>query len=260
MESILSIKPLLALLVSLGVVPLILTSRTANIRDAWSLIAGLVKFGIIASMVPHVMAGGTIEYTLAEVLPALPIKLRVDAMGLMFALVSSFLWIVTTAYAIGYMRALKEHSQTRFYSFFALSMTATIGVAFAANLLTLYLFYEMLSLSTYPLVTHLQDKESRISGRKYLTFLLGSSIGFLLPAMIMTYTMTGTLDFSGGGVFADTVSHSVILVLLLLYVYGFAKAAIMPLHAWLPAAMVAPVPVSALLHAVAVVKVGVFCI
>ncbi|MFC1849359.1 monovalent cation/H+ antiporter subunit D family protein [candidate division CSSED10-310 bacterium] len=260
METIYSIKPFLAILVSFFMVPVIISSRNENVREGWTFVAAVVKFVLIVSMVPIVLKGVQLKYTIVEVLPSLAIELRVDTFGLLFALVSSFLWIITSAYSIGYMRGLHEHSQTRYFSFFALSLSATVGVAFSANLLTMYLFYEMLSLSTYPLVTHHQDKEAKISGRKYLTFLLGSSIGFLLPAMLYTYYLTGSLEFSPQGLFAGHGSQTTILVLLLLYIFGFAKAGVMPLHAWLPAAMVAPTPVSALLHAVAVVKVGVFCV
>jgi len=134
-------------------------------------------------------------------------------------------------------------------------------VAFAGNLLTLYLFYEMLSLATYPLVTHHQDKEARSSGRKYLLYIVGTSIGFLLPAMLISYSLAGTLEFGRQGFLAGAGgSKGLIGLLLFMFIFGFAKAGIMPFHSWLPAAMVAPTPVSALLHAVAVVKVGVFSI
>ncbi len=181
-------------------------------------------------------------------------------MGMLFAVVSSSLWIVTSAYSIGYMRGLNEHSQTRYFCYFAFALSATIGAAFSANLLTLYLFYEMLSFATYPLVTHHQDEEARSSGRKYLLYIVGTSIGFVLPAMLISYNLTGTLEFAKQGFLAGTGSKSLMTILLVLLIFGFAKAAIMPLHSWLPAAMVAPTPVSALLHAVAVVKVGAFSV
>jgi len=261
METITSIKPLLAVLVSLvAVIPIVLSRTRPNIREGWTFAAGIIKLVIVASMIPVILGGGTISYTLLDLLPGIAIRFRVDSLGLLFALVASTLWIVTSVYSIGYMRGLKEHSQTRYFSFFALALSGTIGVAFAANLFTLYLFYEMLSLATYPLVTHHQDKKSRASGRKYLTYILGTSIGLVLPAMLIIYSITGTLEFSSHGLLTGMTSTTTIVILLLMLIFGFAKAGIMPFHGWLPAAMVAPTPVSALLHAVAVVKVGVFSI
>ena len=253
--------PLAAVLISLlGTVPILLSDRWPNLRESWTLLISLGKFAIIAALLPAVLDGGGYRFTLAEVIPGVSIALRVDAMGMYFALVASFLWILTSIYSIGYMRALNEHDQTRYYASFAVAMSATVGVAFSANLFTLYLFYEMLSLSTYPLVTHKQDAEARSAGRKYLTYLLGTSVAFALPAMILTYTLTGTLDFTAGGILAGKADASTVSLLLVLLVFGFAKAAVMPLHGWLPAAMVAPTPVSSFLHGVAVVKVGVFSI
>ncbi|MCF8067859.1 MAG: monovalent cation/H+ antiporter subunit D family protein [Desulfobacterales bacterium] len=261
MEMIESIKPLLAVLISVVVVvPLIIISRRPNTREAWTFVAAVGKFILVASMLPVILDGSEITCTVASVLPGLDIAFRVDAFGMLFALVSSSLWIVTSVYSIGYMRGLDEHSQARYFSFFALSLSATIGVAFSANLLTLYLFYEMLSFATYPLVTHHQDIEARRSGRKYLLYIVGSSIALVLPAMIITWQLTGTLTFSPAGILGGQASPAVVTMLLFFFLYGFAKAGLMPFHSWLPAAMVAPTPVSALLHAVAVVKVGVFCI
>ena len=261
METITSIKPVLAISVSLFCTLLIIGSRNRpNLRESWTLLAGLIKFGIVASMIPAVLRKQEIVYNLIDVLPGVGIAFRVDSLGLLFALVASSLWIVTSAYSIGYMRGLKEHSQTRYFCFFALALSATIGVAFSANLLTLYLFYEMLSLATYPLVTHHQDPEARSSGRKYLLYIMGTSIAFVLPAMLISYNLAGTLEFGKQGFLAGTGSKPLMALLLVMLVFGFAKAAIMPFHSWLPAAMVAPTPVSALLHAVAVVKVGVFSV
>ncbi len=261
MESIESIRPLLAILVSLLAVPLIILSgKRPNLRESWTFVAAVLKFLLVLSLLPIILGGRQIEFTIAQVLPDIGISLRVDSIGMIFALVSSFLWIITSAYSIGYMRSLKEHSQTRYFCFFAVSLSATIGVAFSANLLTMYLFYEMLSFATYPLVTHHQDPEARSSGRKYLLYIVGSSIGLLLPAMLVIHQLTGSLEFARQGVFSGNEPEFLILVLLVVTLFGFAKAGIMPFHSWLPAAMVAPTPVSALLHAVAVVKVGVFCI
>lgn len=261
-DTIISFKPVLVCLVSLlAIIPIILLGKKPNLREGATFAAGFIKFGLVLSMLPAVLAGSTIEFTMWQILPRLSIAFRVDQFGMLFALVASSLWIITSLYAIGYMRGLKEHSQTRFYSFFAVSLSATLGVAFSANLFTLYLFYEMLSLATYPLVTHHQDKEARTGGRTYLTYLLTTSIGFVLPALIFIFLKTdGGMDFVGGGFLRDHIGPTEGLVLVLLLTFGFAKAGLMPFHSWLPGAMVAPTPVSALLHAVAVVKVGVFCI
>lgn len=261
MEPIVSIKPLLVILVSIFVVPLIILShKKPNLREGWTFLAAIIKFLLILSLLPLILSGKQVIYTIAQVLPEIGIALRVDALGMLFALVSSSLWIVTSAYSIGYMRTLNEHSQTRYFSFFALSLSATIGVAFSANLLTLYLFYEMLSFSTYPLVTHHQDLEAKHAGRKYIAYIVGGSIGLILPAMLIVFSMRGSLEFSSNGLFSGSESPALLTVLLLMFLFGFAKSGIMPFHSWLPAAMTAPTPVSALLHAVAVVKVGVFCI
>ncbi|MEA1967901.1 MAG: monovalent cation/H+ antiporter subunit D family protein [Thermodesulfobacteriota bacterium] len=260
METLISIKPFLAVLVSLFAIPFIISSRSQNTREAWTFIAAAIKLILVLSMLPFVLNGGVIEYTVVQIFPDLGISFRVDAFGMLFAIVASTLWIVTSMYSVGYMRSLDEHSQTRYFSFFAVALSATIGVAFSANLLTMYLFYEMLSLATYPLVTHHQDQEAKSSGRKYLLYILGGSIGLALPAMLITYHFTGTLDFAAQGVMAGHVTSGMGLMLTLMFLFGFAKAAIMPMHSWLPAAMVAPTPVSALLHAVAVVKVGAFSV
>ncbi|MGM0759013.1 MAG: monovalent cation/H+ antiporter subunit D family protein [Thermodesulfobacteriota bacterium] len=261
MDAIVSLRPLFAVLVSLLVIPILLSSgKRPNAREGWTLAAGLVKFGLVVSMLPAVLQGREFMFTLATPFPNVPIQLHVDPLGMLFALVASFLWIFTSIYSIGYMRGLDEHGQTRFYAFFALALSSTIGVAFSANLFTLYLFYEILSLATYPLVTHHQDEEARISGRKYLAYILGTSVGLVLPAMLFCYYLAGTLDFTVGGILAGQASTPVLVTLFFVFLFGFAKAGIMPLHSWLPAAMVAPTPVSALLHAVAVVKVGVFSI
>lgn len=244
----------------IGALLIVLTGSRPNIRETVTLVTACTLFAIVASVFPSVIAGERPTVVLFEMVPGLAIAFSAEPLGTTFAGIASLLWIVTSVYSIGYMRGLDEHGQTRYFCFFAISLSATIGVAFSANLLTMYLFYEMLSLATYPLVTHHQDKEARTSGRKYLLYTVGSSIGLVLPAMLITYHLTGNLDFSPQGVLAGTASRGTVTILLFMFVFGFAKAAIMPFHSWLPAAMVAPTPVSALLHAVAVVKVGVFSI
>lgn len=264
-QDITSWKPMLACLVGLVVViPIILFGeKRKNLREASTLLAGVIKLVIVIGMIAPILAGNTIYCKLFSITSSLEIAFRVDGLGLLFALVASPLWIVTSLYSIGYMRGHHEKNQTRFYAFFAVALSTTLGVAFSANLLTLYVFYELLSMSTWPLVTHHQDKEARTGGRTYLTYLLGTSVGFLLPAMIFCYVKSGgdSMAFIEGGFISTfATGPEMVLVLLLFFVFGFAKAGMMPFHSWLPAAMVAPTPVSALLHAVAVVKVGVFCI
>jgi multicomponent Na+:H+ antiporter subunit D len=184
----------------------------------------------------------------------------VEPLGLLFAAVAALLWPLNSLYSIGYMRANQEHRQTRFYVYFAIALTSTIGIAFAGNLLTLFAFYELLSLCTYPLVTHSGTLEAMRAGRLYLGILLSTSIGLLLLAILWTWQATGTLEFRPGGILAGHVTGFELGLLLFLYMFGIGKAALMPVHRWLPAAMVAPTPVSALLHAVTVVKAGVFSV
>jgi multicomponent Na+:H+ antiporter subunit D len=179
---------------------------------------------------------------------------------MLFALIASFLWLITTVYAIGYMRSHEEQNQTRFYTCFAIAIGSVMGIAFADNLFTLFIFYEVLTLSTYPLVTHAGTEKAKRGGRIYLGILLSTSILFFLLAIISTWFVAGTLDFKVGGVFDSDVNKMLAGTILVLFIFGIGKAAIMPFHRWLPAAMVAPTPVSALLHAVAVVKAGVFTV
>jgi len=258
-----SAVPLLAVLVPAVAALLIAVTgqRRANLREFWSIAAGAGMFLLAASMIPAVLAGRTLECLLFRILPGIELAFRVDAFGLLFGSGASLLWILTSFYSIGYMRSLKAQAQTRYYSCFALALSATMGVALAANLFTLFLFYEALTLVTYPLVAHNGTAEAKAGARKYVIYLLGAAKVFLLAALILTYNLTGTLDFRKGGIVsaANLAEHpSLLLVIFALFLFGFAKNALMPLHSWLPAAMVAPTPVSALLHAVAVVKTGVF--
>ncbi|OQX30888.1 MAG: cation:proton antiporter [Candidatus Sedimenticola endophacoides] len=249
--------PLVPLLALLGVLA---SARRPNLREGVSIAAGALTFALVVVLAEGVQSGAAPTLVLAEPFPGLRIALSPEPLGLLFALIASFLWPVTILYAIGYMRAHHEQNQTRFYASFAVSIAATLGIALAANMLTLFLFYELLTLATYPLVTHAGNDAARRAGRVYLGILMGTSVGFLLLAMVWTWQLTGTLDFTRGGVFAADADHGILNVLLVLYVFGTGKAALMPFHRWLPAAMVAPTPVSALLHAVAVVKAGVFTI
>jgi multicomponent Na+:H+ antiporter subunit D len=249
-----------------GAAGVLLLRRRPNLREAASLVAAAALFGFVASLLPAVLAGDRPAITLFEFVPGIGFSFQAEPLGVAFASIVSFLWFVTVLYAIGYMRAHHEQNQSRFYLFFALAIAATVGGALAQNLLTLYFFYEALTLATYPLVTHGGQEKDRAGGHTYLGILLGTSLVFLLLAMGWTYTLTGTLSFVDGGIFLEDgdllpgVTPMILAIVFALFLFGTGKAALMPFHRWLPAAMVAPTPVSALLHAVAVVKLGVFAI
>ena len=234
--------------------------NSPNQRDAVTLITAGALFLVVLAILPLALADLPVELELLAPVPGLKIAFAVEPLGMIFAGVASFLWIVNSIFSIGYMRGNKEPRQTRFYVCFAIAIGATMGLAFSENLFTLFICYEILTLSTYPLVAHHKNDDARRAGRTYLGILLGSSIILFLPAIIATWVFTDTLSFATGGIMTGKVPHVIGSVLLLLYLYGIGKAALMPIHRWLPAAMVAPTPVSALLHAVAVVKAGVFTI
>lgn len=262
MEVIVTSKLLLALMVPLvGSIAVMLTGKQPNVREACSFVSSVVMFLIVASMIPAVVAGHKLIYPIFHILPGVSVTLRADAFSMIFAVVASFLWMLAVVYSAGYMRGLEEHAQTRFNACFALSLFGAIGVAFSDNLFTMYLFYEIVSICTYPLVAHHQDDEGYGGARRYIIYLTTTAKGLVLPAMILIYVLTGTLDFANNistGIFPPGVNTVVVTILYICCIFGFAKNGIMPVHHWLPGAMVAPTPVSALLHAVAVVKVGVF--
>jgi multicomponent Na+:H+ antiporter subunit D len=243
-----------------GILLMLLFARIPNLRDTVMVLTAATMFAMVLQVLPEVQAGARPSLELFELMPGLSIAFEVEPLGMLFALIASGLWIVTALYAIGYMRGAKEKHHTRFYVFFAVALFSALGIAFAKNMFTLFVFYELLSISTYPLVAHKGTEAAKRGARIYLGLLLGTSIGFQLLAILLTWSLTGTLDFTDGGIMEGKVGHGVGAILLLLYMYGIGKAALMPFHRWLPEAMVAPTPVSALLHAVAVVKAGVFTV
>ena len=256
-------KLLLALLIPLiGTLGVMIKGDKENVRECISCVSSILLLLVVGSMVPAVWHGKTLIFHMFSILPGVSVTLRADSMSMIFALVASSLWTIAVFYSMGYMRGLNEHAQTRFNACFALAIFGAIGVAFSDNLFTMYLFYEIVSVCTYPLVAHHQDDEGYNGGRKYLVYLTATAKAFLLPAMILIYVLTGSLDFATNistGIFPQGVNSFLVTMLYIFCIYGFAKNGIMPFHHWLPGAMVAPTPVSALLHAVAVVKVGVFC-
>jgi len=234
--------------------------NSPNQREAMTLISAGLLLVVVLAILPLVLMGEPVRLDLIAPVDGLTISFAVEPLGMIFACVASFLWIVNSIFSIGYMRGNNEPRQTRFYVCFAIAIAATMGLAFSENLFTLFVCYEALTLSTYPLVAHHKNEEAKAAGRTYLGILLGSSVMLLLPAIIATFIFAGSITFTPGGVMAGKVEPVIGGILLLMFLYGIGKAALMPMHKWLPAAMVAPTPVSALLHAVAVVKAGVFTV
>ncbi len=235
--------------------------KRPNMRDYGVLFFGLATFiQVIYFTYSHWrILNHTKSYTLFEITPGVALSFRGDGLSVIFALIASGLWIITNLYAIGYMRGHHEKSQTRFFAFFPLAIAAALGIAFSGNLISLFLFYEILTFGTWPLVAHAETMKARKGARKYMAILVGTSMLLLLPAIMVTLILTGTTNFAEGGILQH-INDATVIILLALFAWGIGKAALMPFHGWLPAAMVAPTPVSALLHAVAVVKAGVFSI
>lgn len=244
----------------LGAMGVVIARTRPNVREAVTLGTAVAVLACVAQLVGPVLAGEPISLQWLEPIPGLPLAFDVEPLGLIFAMVASSLWIVNSIYSIGYLRGNAESNQTRFFVCFALAIAGALAIAFSANLFTLFLFYEVLTLITYPLVTHAGTGKARDGGRTYLSILMGTSVLFFLPAIIYVWHVAGTTDFRVGGILPTDMSKSTMAMLLGLFVFGIGKAALMPFHRWLPAAMVAPTPVSALLHAVAVVKAGVFTV
>ena len=260
--TIIDCRPFLAVGVSLVAVILIAFSRRwPNLREAWSVIASVLKFGIILSMLPAVLDGNVYQWTLCQITDTVGLTLRTDPAGMIFATLASMLWVPMNFYSIGYMRCNQEREQTGYFAAFAMCMSAVMGIAMAENLLTFFIFYELLTLASYPLVLHKRNQEALMASRKYLIYTLISG-QFFLAGVIAVYCISGTMSFTAGGFLTTAMAPKWVLqaAFVLMILAGSVKAAVMPLHGWLPAAMIAPTPVSALLHAVAVVKTGVFAV
>jgi len=228
-----------------------------NLRDGQALLIGLITAACAIELYGRADGDTLFILSLAE---GLDISFTPEPLGKLFALVAGVLWPVATLYTVGYLRGAGEKNITRFMFFYAIAIHAAMGIALSGNLLTLFVFYEILTFSTYPLVTHKGTAEAMRAGRIYLGILVASSVILLLFGVIGIWVLTGTLDFAEGGILAGHIDPFYVPLLLALFAFGIGKAALMPLHRWLPAAMVAPTPVSALLHAVAVVKAGVFAV
>ena len=249
----------LTMLIPLAASALIpLVGRIPNLRETVTFVAGFALLAVVVTLIGKVAAGERPELYLGAFAGNFEIKFVLEPLGATFAGIASSLWILNSLFTLGYMRGNKEEKQTRFFTFVAIAIASAMGIAMSGNLITMFIFYEALTLSTIPLVTHKGDGKAREGGTTYVLTLMGTSLGLLFPAIIGTQLLAGTTDFTLGGVFGPEVSMTAIGILFFLFAYGIGKAALMPVHPWLPAAMVAPTPVSALLHAVAVVKAGVF--
>lgn len=250
--------PIAVTLPLLGCLAVLLLRRWPNARETASVVCGVALAAVVLSLWPVVDQG--LQFELWTWLPGLSLELALEPLGLLFATIAAVLWPVTTVYAAGYLRAEKDPAQTRFFVFFALAIAAAMWIALSANMITLFIGYELMTLATWPLVAHKGGAMVRRGARTYVVVLLTTSIGLLLPAVVWTWVLAGSTDFTPGGLLAGEAGSGVLTALFALYLFGIGKAALMPVHRWLPAAMVAPTPVSALLHAVAVVKAGVFAI
>ena len=235
-----------------------LTDTLPNVRDAAGPIGALITLAAALMVASDVLAGNIPEWQVVAFTPSIALTFRVTPLGALFGVVAAGMWVMAAIYSVGYMRGGGEAHQTRFAVFYAIAIHAAMAIAWSGNLLVMFVFYEILTFSTYPLVIHKQSPEAMRVGWLYLGMLLATSLLLFLPALVWVWLVAGSLDFTPGGILGGRIGTSQVAWLLLLFVLGIGKAAIMPLHRWLPAAMVAPTPVSALLHAVAVVKAGVF--
>lgn len=254
-----ALLPVLALMSSLlaAVIIFALPERGYRLRTLVNLSAAGIKLILVAMMIWGIVQGQ--EYQLAfTMLPGVEFVLRADALSMLFAGLSALLWLLTTVYAVGYLE--DSPNRSRFFGFFSLCVASTLGIALAGNLFTFFLFYEMLTLSTYPLVVHRGTPKALRAGRNYIIYTLtGGAV--LLLGIAWLHGLAGDIRFQEGGHFADidpAMQAPLSWVFLMLIAGLGVKAALVPLHGWLPQAMVAPAPVSALLHAVAVVKAGAF--
>jgi multicomponent Na+:H+ antiporter subunit D len=247
-----------ALVLSTSLVPALviffIKDSQPRLRTFVNLAGAIGKVALVIVMMDGV-ARGVLYETRLSLLPGLDLLLRVDALSLLFLSLSAFLWLLTTVYAIAYLG--NSPHQSRFFGFFSLCVAATTGVALSGTLITFFIFYELLTLSTWPLVAHKGNAASIAAGRRYLAYTMtGSAV--LLLGIVWLESLSGPLEFTLTGQLGELDRGALQIIFWLLIAGLGVKTALVPLHGWLPAAMVAPAPVSALLHAVAVVKAGAF--
>jgi multicomponent Na+:H+ antiporter subunit D len=240
-----------------AVVTFFLAEESRGARSFSNFAGAFLKLILMGILFWEVHLGRSIIFEF-NLMPGLTMKLHADPLSLLFVGLSTVLWFLTTVYAIGYLE--DSPNRSRFFGFFSLCVSATMGIAMAGNLITLLIFYEMLTLTTYPLVVHRGNAESAAAGNVYLAYTLSGG-AVLLVGTVWLQTLAGSIDFVAKGILAGlpASTHGSLQLIFLLFMMGFGvKAGLFPLHGWLPRAMVAPAPVSALLHAVAVVKAGAF--
>ncbi|MFA6363081.1 Na(+)/H(+) antiporter subunit D [Methanoregula sp.] len=237
----------------------ILLHNRPDAREAASIVSAVLTFLFCILSLPSAFAAEAVSTQALFILPGLSLQFTADAFGLLFACLASLLWIITTVYSIGYMRGLREHAQTRYYACFALCIGSVMGIALSTNLFSLFVFYDILAIAAYPLVVHTETPEALAAGRKYLIYTQSGGVAILAGIMALL-AMGNTIDFvAGGNPGIAAMAPDFARLAFFLLMAGFAvKAALVPFHGWLPSAMVAPTPVSGLLHAVAVVNAGVF--
>lgn len=254
-----ALLPVAALMTSLlaSVIIFALPETRSRLRTVINLGAALLKLALVVVMIWGVVQGQAYEVAFTMV-PGVEFVLRADALSMLFAGLSALLWLLTTIYAVGYLE--DSPNRSRFFGFFSLCVASTMGIALAGNLFTFFLFYEMLTLSTYPLLVHRGTPKALRAGRNYIIYTLAGG-AVLLLGIAWLHGLVGDLRFQEGGYFAEMAPalQAPLTIIFVLLIAGLGvKAALVPLHGWLPQAMVAPAPVSALLHAVAVVKAGAF--
>lgn len=254
-----SLLPLLIVVSALlpGLIIFAVDEERKNLRTLLNLGGAGITFTLIVILLSGVYRGELFE-TRFSLLPNIDLVLHADALSLLFVSLSGLLWLVTTVYAIGYLEGSPHRS--RFFGFFSLCVSATMGIALAGNLVSFLIFYELLTLATFPLVVHRGTRKSLRAGRIYLGYtLFGGAL--LLAGVAWLKALAGPLDFTATGILSGMpgLDRNHLMVIFGLLIAGLGvKAALFPLHGWLPVAMAAPAPVSALLHAVAVVKAGAF--
>ncbi len=233
--------------------------KNRKARNIYVLMASIINSLLILTVILN--SAGGLKLHLLNISKGLPVTLSLDGAGMIFAGLIALLWPIAVSYALEYM--VHEGGENVFYTFYLMTYGVTCGIAFSDNLLTLYLFYEFLTLVTLPIVMHGMKEKNVAAGRKYVLYSIGGA-AFAFVGMVVVLNYAGSTNFVYGGLFRYFIGSGEAQILRIIFVltfFGFGvKAAIFPLHGWLPSASVAPTPVTALLHAVAVVNCGAFAI